>query len=339
MTRALSLIAAFAFLFACKNESTEDQEKDIRKADSISVALNSPELKEINRQILADPSSAGLYDQRARVYMSLRLFDDAVNDGKRAIRIDSTRPEYFITLVDAYFSKNSTRQAKELLEMAVRKFPENVESMLKLAELYFLVRQYQPAIDHVNKALKIDDQNARAYYIKGSIYRESGDTARAISSLETAVEQDNRYEEAYYDLGVIYSGRKDPLAFQYFDNAARINPGNKDVKYARAKLLQDLGKLDEAISEYEKLEKENKGCPNCSYNIGAIYLQLKNEPGKALEWFTKAIVSEPQYVEAYFARGYAYARLGKKDEARADYRKCLQLRPNYEPAITGLNEL
>jgi tetratricopeptide (TPR) repeat protein len=333
------VLAIIILAASCRQELNEEEQRQNKKADSLSMALNSPQLKEINKRILEDPSNAGLYNERARIYLSLKFPEDAVNDGKRAIRLDSTRADYYLTLVDAYFTRNNTRQAKELLEITVKKFPENAEALLKLAEIYFLVRQYQAAIDHVNKALRIDDRNARAYYIKGSVYRESGDTAKAISSLETATEQDNRYEDAYYDLGLMYAARRDPLAFQYYDNAARINPANDDVKYARAKLLQDLGKADEAIAAYEKLIASGNGCPNCCYNIGAIYLNIKEDRKKALEWFTKAIETEPGYGEAYFARGYTYSLLGRKDEAREDYRRCLSLIPNYEPALTGLNEL
>ena len=272
------LCAAVLGLASCDGVvRTEAEETQDRRADSIGVALNSPELKAVNRRILDDPSNAGLYNERARVYISLKLPEEAVNDGSRAVRLDSSRAEHYITLVDAYFAKNSTRQARDLLEHTVKRFPESVEALLKLAELYFLVRQYQPAIDKVNQALKIDDRNAKAYYIKGSIYRESGDTARAVSSLKTAVEQDNRYEEAFYDLGVLYGVRKNPLAFEYYDNVLRINPDHRDVKYARAKLLQDLGRTDEAIAAYEALVASGGGCPNCCYNLGAIYLDLKKD--------------------------------------------------------------
>ena len=73
--------------------------------------------------------------------------------------------------------------------------------------------------------------------------------------METAIEQDNKFEDAFYDLGVIYASRKNPIAFDYYNNVIKLNPTNQTVKYARAKLLQDLGKIDEAISEYKNCLK------------------------------------------------------------------------------------
>ena len=60
---------------------------------------------------------------------------------------------------------------------------------------------------------------------------------------------------------------------------------------------------------------------------------------KALEYFTRAINANPKYAEAYFARGACYQELNDKANASADYQMCLQLKPNYEPAVEGLNSI
>lgn len=332
-------VVIFVFVYSCKNSADEGLKQDNLKADSLSIKLNSTELKAINAKLLENSASTDLYNERARIYLTLRQFKEAINDSKRAIKMDSTKAEYYLTLVDIYFAKNSTRLAKELLEITEKKFPDNTETLLKLAELYFLVKQYQKGIDYVNKALKVDENLAKAYYIKGSIYRESGDTSRAISSLETAIEQDNKNTDAFYDLGVIYAARKNPLALEYYDNTLRINPSNNEAKYARAKFLQDVGKVDDAIKEYTTIITVNKTCENCYYNLGAIYLEIKKDNKKALENFTKAIEINPNYLEAYFARGYTYTKLKDKESAKADYNMCLKLEPNYDPAIEAINEM
>jgi tetratricopeptide (TPR) repeat protein len=327
------------FLISCQNNSTKIESADVQRADSLSIKLNSPELKAVNELLLKDPNTAELYDQRAKIYLKLAQFDEAVYDSQRAIKLDSTKENFYLTLVDTYFGRNNTRKAKDLLEIIEKKFPDNREALLKLGELYFLVKQYQKAIDYVNKSLKIDENQAKAYYLKGSIYRESGDTTKSISSLVTAVEQDNKYEEAFYDLGIIYAARKNPLAFEYYNNALRVNPTNQTTLYAHAKLQQDLGKIDEALKEYEQIQLIGTVGENCAYNMGAIYLELKKEPKKAIESFTKAIELNPSYTEAYFARGFSYFKLKERENAKSDLNKCLQLQPNHEEAIDLLNAL
>jgi tetratricopeptide (TPR) repeat protein len=339
-TKTILFIAVtFALLQACGPHVDAETKQANQKADSLSIKLNSPELKAVNADLLNDPNNPELYNKRASIYISLKQFPEAEGDAKRAIKIDSNKVEYWLTLADANFVQNRTRFAKEYLERTTKKFPENTEALLKLAELYFLVKQYQLALDYSNKALKINDNLAQAYYLKGNIYKESGDTTRAISSMETAVEQDSKFENAFVDLGLIYAARKNPIAMDYYNNALKLNPNNEYVQYARARLLQDLGKIDEAVLAYENLAKKKTDCFNCYYNLGAIYFEIKKDNLKALECFTRAIALNPEYTEAYFARGLLYARMKDKVSAKADYDMCLKLQPNYAPAAEGLNAL
>jgi Tfp pilus assembly protein PilF len=75
------------------------------------------------------------------------------------------------------------------------------------------------------------------------------------------------------------------------------------------------------------------------YNLGAIEFGINHNPKLAMDYFTKAINANPKYAEAYFARGTCYQELNDNNNASADYQMCLQLKPNYEPAVDGLNSL
>jgi tetratricopeptide (TPR) repeat protein len=324
------------FVLSCKTE-TEAGVDNAAHSDSLMKALNSPELKAINQKILGDPNDANLYNERAKLYLSLRQLDDAISDTKRAIRIDSTVAVYYLTEADIFFTANETRNAKDMLEKIVKKFPTNTDGLLKLGELYYFVKQYDNAFAKINDALKINVNLAKAYYLKGNIYKETGDTAKAISSFETAIEQDNRNYGAFLDLGLIYGSRKNTIALEYYNNAISVNPMRTDGLYAKAKLLQDLEKTDEAVALYNQILKIDSLHAFSLYNIGAIELEIKKDPKAALVHFTKAINADPKYAEAYFARGVCYQELKDKNNAYADYNMCLQLKPNYEPAVEALN--
>jgi len=335
----LFIISVFFLSCSSPKIDSKELEKQNQHSDSLSIQLNSTELKNVNLDLVQDPNNSTLYTKRAKVYLELKQFNEALNDAKLAIKIDSTLAENYLTLVDVYFSMNNTRLAKENLLVMEKRFPDNEKAFLKLAELYFLVKQYQESITYINKSLKLDESQARAYHLKGNVYSESGDTSKAISSFQTAIEQDNTYADAYYDLGVIYASRKNPLAFDYYANTLRVNPNHDQARYARAMLFQDLGQYDEAIEEYQAVIAKNSSCDQCQYNLGAIYLEVKKDYQKAIELFSKAIELNPNYIEAYFARGFTYYQLKNKASAKADYKMCLKLEPNYEMAIQGLNEL
>lgn len=337
-TAVVTLVLILLVITGCSDHAPVS-DTDIKKADSLELALNDLELKSVNVQLRQDPNNAPLYNKRAQVYRRLKLYDEAELDAKRAIRMDSTMADYRITLVDIYFSANKTRLAKEELELTVNKHPESVNAHLKLAELYFIVRQYQKAIDAVNKALKLDEHNAMAYFIKGSVYRESGDTTRAINSLQTAVEQDNRFADAFYDLGLIHAARKNPLAFDYYRSVLEILPGDKKTLYARAHLLQQMGRLDEAAKEYTQMAQKDPTCAECFFNLGAMAMDVKQDYKNAIEQFSKAIAVDAAYSDAYYWRGKCYVLMNNKVAATADFKMCLQLNSADESAAIALNAL
>src|ERR1043165_3423094 len=93
------------FLFSCNRDKKNEDILDAVNNDSLAIKLNSPELRAINEKILADPENASLYQQRALVYLGMRELPPAVNDSKRAIRLDSTKAEYYLTLADVYFAQ------------------------------------------------------------------------------------------------------------------------------------------------------------------------------------------------------------------------------------------
>ena len=338
MKKILVLLLTSIILFSCKPKQ-ETVIENSQRTDSLLKVINSPELAALNKKILDNPENAGLYNERAKIYLQFKQFDEAINDVKRSLRMDSTNANYYLTEADIFFAANETRNAKDVLEKVVKKFPENTDGLLKLGELYYFVKQYENAFSKINQALKVNENLARGYYLKGSIYKEIGDTAKAVSSLETAIEQDNKSYGAFLDLGLIYAAKKNPLAFEYYDNAIRINPLSTEALYAKAKLFQDMNQINDAVLLYHRILKNDSLHVFSMYNLGAIEFGVNKNPQVAINYFTNAINVNPKYAEAYFARGACYQELKDKANALADYSMSLQLKPNYEPAVEGLNSL
>jgi tetratricopeptide (TPR) repeat protein len=338
MKKIIALLIISISFFSCK-EGSEAEVDNSKRADSLLKIINSPELAALNKKILDAPDDANLYNERAKIYLQFKQLEDAINDCKRAIRMDTTNAAFYLTEADVFFAANETRNAKEVLENVVKRFPENTDGLLKLGELFYFVKQYENAFAKINQALKVNENLAKAYYLKGNIYKEIGDTGKAVSSLETAIEQDNKNYGAFLDLGLIYGAKKNPLAFEYYNNAIALNPTNSEALYAKAKLFQDMGQIKEAVGVYNQILKINPNHVFSIYNLGAIEFGINKDPKKAIEHFTTAITLDPKYAEAYYARGACYQEMKDNANASADYNMCLQLKPNYEPAVDGLNSL
>jgi len=338
MLKRISLFILSLGLFLACNNNTEKKD-NTQPQDTTLAKLNSPELKRINDLLKASPNNPELYLQRGKVYLALKDFDAAVADGNRAILIDSTKDSYYLFLTDAYFYGNHTRQAKEILERCIKNVPNSTEGYLKLAELLFYVKKYQESINHINNALRIDETIAKGYFLKGMCYKEMGDTSKAVSSFQTACEQDNEYYDAYVETGRLFALKRNPLAIQYFNNALKLNPKSTEVVYMVGKFYQDSKKFKLATEAYEKLLQMDPSHKNALYNLGAIEYVEGKDKEKAKTYFSRAIEIDPQYAEAYLARGICFEDLKDFDNAIADYKMAAQYKPNFENAIRNLNRL
>ncbi len=335
----LPFVTLLILLTSCTN-STKETENTSSKKDSLTTETNSSELKQVNNLLKENPNNPRLYYKRGEVYLGFKDFDAAMADANRAIKIDSlTNDSFYILLADASFYAGQTRLSKETLERCVKNLPTSTQGYLKLAELYFYVKKYQESIVNVNNALKIDQTLANGYFIKGMCYKESGDTGLAISSMQTACEQDDKYYDAFIETGRLMACKKNLLCIEYFNKALRIDTKNGEAIYFVGKFYQDTKRIPQAIDAYNKLLTIDKKNKNALYNLGAIqYVYLKDFE-KAKAYFTQAIDADPEYAEAYLARGICFEELKNMADAEADYKMAVQSKPNFEEAIVHLNNL
>lgn len=331
------LVATFAVaITSCGNSGDNSQ---TTANDSTAVDTTAAGLAELNKKILNDPNNPDLYHQRAQYYFKKSQdAEAAIADMGRAIKLDSTKAPYYLTLSDLFFSVNQTGNAKQALEKAIEADPQNTEAMLKLAELYLYVKKYQESIDYINMALKVDQYNARGYFMKGMNYKEIGDTAKAVSSMETAVEQDPQYYAAYVQLGLLHAAKKNPLAESYYNNALRVKPNSKEVIYNKGKFYQDMQNHEAALATYNQLLQLDPAHKYAHFNIGVIQLEQKAYE-EALKHFDTAIQIDPQYKEAFYGRGVTYEAMGDVKRAASDYGMALQIDPQYTPAMNSLRGL
>jgi len=319
-------------MVACGNHKGTDEANT--QTDSLP-----PDLAEITKKINENPKDAGLYNQRALLYLDKKDPDKALNDINKAITIDSKNSLYLRTLSDVYFAMGKINNCKEALNKAIEINPDDAEAYLKLAEVFFYMKDYKKTFENTDKALAIDKLNAKADFIRGMAYKDMGDTAKAVRSFQITVEKDQEYFHAYMQLGLMYSVKHNFLAVDYFNNALKVNPKSIEALYSLALFYQENGEYNKAIEKYTTLLKIDPKNKYAHYNLGYIHLVYLQVYDVAAKHFTDAINCDPNYAEAFYNRGYCYELLGNVMYAKADYQQAIKLKVNYQRAIDGLNRL
>ena len=338
-------IITYSFCLLCiclamSCSSGSDQNKPEKTTDTISAPVSGQEdIAGLEEKVRQEPDNAIYLHDLAKAYISAKRFDEALQHMNKAIQLDSTRADFFLTMADLSFAANRTYNAKQNLERALLLDPSNIEAMLRLAELNLIVRKYGDSVDLLNKVLELDKKNTTAWFMRGMNFKENGDTNKAVSDFQSAIEADPEFYNAYMQLGMIFQLRNDPASEGYFTNAIRIKPSSEEALYGRGLWYQDHNQLDKAIQDYTTIVQINPMNRNAHFNLGYIHQIYLNIFPEAIKHYSRAIEADPRYAEAFYNRGLCYEAVGNLDLAESDFKSALMVRPVYPVAEQGLKRV
>lgn len=122
-----------------------------------------------------------------------------------------------------------------------------------------------------------------------------------------------------------------PKAIETLRKVQQIDPGDNENRMLLASMLLEDGQLDEGQKLLEGLPPGAVKDPAIYVNVGILFMN-KNNPAQAQGYFTKAIEIDASQPDAYYYRGLSYLGVKKTAEAKADFKKYLELAPQGENA-------
>lgn len=114
-------------------------------------------------------------------------------------------------------------------------------------------------------------------------------------------------------------------------------PDTDSYNAAKAEYDQVIADL-EAVVEKANAGKNEAALAKQAFNQGGGFLK-KKQYVEAVEQFNKAIEKDPEYISAYYMKGYALSRLKNYPEATVSYQKVLELDPKHSNTIFALGKL
>jgi len=139
-------------------------------------------------------------------------------------------------------------------------------------------------------------------------------------------------------LGQIFHLLGDTTALVYYNNALNLSPSNEMVLYNKALFYQSMLDWNKALDAYAELHKVNKFHSSGHYNLGFIHMEL-GLYDVASNNFSDAIYSDSEFYEAYYSRGNCFETLGNIAQAESDYKRAIDINPEYIYAIEALESL
>ncbi len=119
-------------------------------------------------------------------------------------------------------------------------------------------------------------------------------------------------------------GKKGGIAFRKVDaaaaSAAARRPAAKPSRARARQLLKDgaawlaEGNFEQARRRFLDAIDVDASVPEAYNGVGVTY-RMRNEPGRALDWYKKALAVDPDFGDAYYNMACVYALQGSKEMA------------------------
>jgi len=329
----LLFFIAASGLIACGNN-----EKPAETTEEV-VMGGTPQIQAISKKILKDSTNASLFATRAGLWYENENFDEGIADLEKAIKLDSTKPEYYHVLADIYMDYYKSRQGLEVMEKAGMRFPDRTPTLLKLAEFQLILKQDIQALATLQRIQQREPLNPEMFFMFGNVFSDMDKKEQAITAYQSAVENDPKLVDAWIKLADLLSEKGSAAAEKYYDNAIRADTANIDALHAKAYYLSNKkNDLKGAIALYKKINAINPQYAEGYYNVGLIYLDMDSVK-QAYSSFDLAVKMAPEFADAYYHRGLAAELKGDKIQARSDYENTLRFDPDFAGAKEGLQRL
>jgi Flp pilus assembly protein TadD len=143
--------------------------------------------------------------------------------------------------------RGDATNALEHFQTAAKWDPYSAGIRHELAIVLSQLGRSAEAVAQLEAAVKLAPNDAEFHYKLALALNETGDSARVLTELETAVKCDPHHARAWYNLGLARSSRSDGTgALDALMRAESADPNDPQIPYARATVLAQLGRLDDA---------------------------------------------------------------------------------------------
>ncbi|XP_008952511.2 protein O-mannosyl-transferase TMTC1 isoform X2 [Pan paniscus] len=297
-----------------------------------------------------DTAEAKMYYQRAlqlhpqhnRALFNLGNLLKSQEKKEEAITLLKDSIKYGPEFADAYSSLASLLAEQERFKEAEEIYQTGIKNCPDSSDLHnnygvFLVDTGLPekAVAHYQQAIKLSPSHHVAMVNLGRLYRSLGENSMAEEWYKRALQVAHK-AEILSPLGALYynTGRYEE-ALQIYQEAAALQPSQRELRLALAQVLAVMGQTKEAEKMTNHIVSEETGCLECYRLLSAIYSKQENHD-KALDAIDKALQLKPKdpkvISELFFTKGNQLREQNLLDKAFESYRVAVQLNPDQAQA-------
>jgi tetratricopeptide (TPR) repeat protein len=206
-----------------------------------------------------DPKNLPLRLTLAHCYLWTKQFDAVLAIYKEILAIDPNSAEADMLAGEAMDGMHDTDGAIAQFRAAEMANPKEPNVHFGLGYLLWTQKNFPEAIEEFNAELQNDPQSSSSMIYLGDTYVRLSQLDLAKQLLERAATLPTSDPLLHLDLGIVYAELENKEdAVKQLSQAVAMEPDNVTAHFRLAKVLQSLGKMDEAKAEFAKASSLNK---------------------------------------------------------------------------------
>ena len=163
-----------------------------------------------------------------------------------------------LQLGDYFMQTNDLTNAIKHYEMALKMDSLLFPVYTNLATAYSISKQTDKALETLNTWMDKEPDASRPYYLRALLNFEIGNSDLAEQDLKMAIDLNPQDSRSMYNLATYYYQIKEFLkAESMINEALKLEVNNGEIKYLKALILKELGKIRESNKIMQDLQNEN----------------------------------------------------------------------------------
>ena len=304
---------------------------------------------------VSDIENKHIYAHLGAAYIGLKAYPEAIDTLQNAIVLDADLVDAHYNLGYAYVEQGYSDRAIPHLERAIAIAPNLKRAHYNLARAYRESGNLEAATHAVTETLRLDSNYQRAHelanlikqahYNRGITYLNDERYSEAITAFQNAITLDPDFTTAHYNLGLTYLKMETySRAVDALQKTITLDRSYKAAHHTLALAYlgqQELGKARDAARDALKLDANYQPARSLLEAIDPSFTPSATQPATPSEReqpIKQQSVAKPRQ-ETHYELGIAYRDAKMHTEAIAEFRKAIDLDPDFAAAHVGLGEV
>jgi arylsulfatase A-like enzyme/Flp pilus assembly protein TadD len=230
-----------------------------------------------------------------------------------------------------FFNNREYEQAALLCEKVLRQKPQDIGTIIQLADTYLKLKKVKKAIAIIQNGLVQVPGSIELKVKLGGMLADGNASEKALSLLNEILFAYPKRGDAWNFLGITYFRMKEyDKALHAYNRAVALDPSSALVQHNLGTLYLTLfiqknnqEFLAKAIAAFN-LALLNNARMEAAYNGRGTALKFSKKNEEALTDWKKAIELKPDFIDPYFNIGITYLEIGNKTAAAYYLNTCLE---------------